>query len=127
MHTSINHFMLTFLVACTRVYKPLCWSVCRLVGPSVGRLVCWSVGRSVAECLEHATYGDRPCSYFYSRARNSISRFVGRSVSLLVRRLVRRCTRSTQLMAIGLVLSAEQSSYIYIFQHALNLMHYKHN
>ena len=38
-----------FLVACTRLYKPLC------------RLVGWSVGRSVAEGSEHATYGDWPC------------------------------------------------------------------
>ena len=42
------------LVACTRLYKPLC----RSVGRSVGRSVC----RSDAECSEHATYGDRPCS-----------------------------------------------------------------
>ena len=35
----------SFLVACTRLYKPLCRSV----------------GRSVAECSEHATYGDWPC------------------------------------------------------------------
>ena len=36
------------------------------VRPSVGRSVCLSVGLSVcwsvAECSEHATYGDRPCS-----------------------------------------------------------------
>ena len=38
-----------FLVACTRLYKPLCWSF----GPSVGPLV--------ADCSERATYGDRPC------------------------------------------------------------------
>ena len=37
-----------FLVACTRHYKPLCWSVGR------------SVGLLETDCLEHATYGDRP-------------------------------------------------------------------
>ena len=37
-----------FLVACTRLYKPLCQSLCL----------------SVAEGLEHATYGDRP--YFFA-------------------------------------------------------------
>ena len=37
----------SFLVACTRLYKPLCWSVGRLVGLSVG----WSVGRSVGNWL----------------------------------------------------------------------------
>ena len=45
-----------FLVACTRLYKPLC--------PSVGLSVGLSVGRSVAVGLEHATYGDRPCLLF---------------------------------------------------------------
>ena len=39
----------SFLVACTRLYKPLCWPVGL------------SVGRSVAEGSEHATYGDWPC------------------------------------------------------------------
>ena len=41
------------LVACTRLYKPLCWSV-RVS-------VCLSVCPSVAEGSEQATYGDRPC------------------------------------------------------------------
>ena len=41
-----------FLVACTRLYKPL----------SVGR----SVGLSETDYSEHATYGDRPCSLFPS-------------------------------------------------------------
>ena len=44
-------FFLSFLVACTRLYKSLCrsvgWSVCRLVGLSVGR----SVGLSVPLCF----------------------------------------------------------------------------
>ena len=31
---------------------------------SVGRSVCQLVCRSVAECSEHATYGDRPCFHF---------------------------------------------------------------
>ena len=39
----------SFLVACTRLYNPLC--------PSVG----WSICLSVAEDSEHATYGDWPC------------------------------------------------------------------
>jgi len=30
-------FFQCFLVACTQLYKPLCWSVGLLVGPSVGR------------------------------------------------------------------------------------------
>ena len=38
-----------FLVACKQLYKPLCWSVGPLVGPSV------------AGSSEHATYGDWPC------------------------------------------------------------------
>ena len=37
------HYYLTFLVACTRLYTPLCRSVCRSVG--------WSVGRSVGHIL----------------------------------------------------------------------------
>ena len=41
--------------------------------------------------------------FFQSRARDSISHFVGPSVRWSVRRSVRRCSRSTQLMAIGLV------------------------
>ena len=45
----------SFLVACTQLYKPLCWSVCRSV--------CRLVGRSVAEDSEHATYGNRPCCF----------------------------------------------------------------
>ena len=43
-----------FLVACTRLYKPLCRSVDRSVGPSVGP--------SETDRSEHATSGDRPCS-----------------------------------------------------------------
>ena len=46
-------FSLCFLVACTRLYK----SLCRSVGPLVGR----SVGWSVAVCEVLTTYGDRPC------------------------------------------------------------------
>ena len=41
----------SFLVACTRLYKPLCRSVRWSVG--------WSVGRSLF--TKHATYGDWPC------------------------------------------------------------------
>ena len=37
----------TFLVACTRLHKSPCRSVCRSVGPSV----CRSVGRSVPLCF----------------------------------------------------------------------------
>ena len=47
----------TLLVVCTRLYKPLCWSI--------SRSVCWSVGPSVCPSVavssEHATYGDQPC------------------------------------------------------------------
>ena len=43
--------MTMFLVACTLLYKPLC--------QSVG----WSVGPSVAVSSQHATYGNRPCSF----------------------------------------------------------------
>ena len=46
-----------FLVACTPLYKPLCRSVRRLVG--------LSFGLSVADCSEHATYGDWPCFLSY--------------------------------------------------------------
>ena len=45
----------TFLVACTRLYKPLCRSVRRSVRRSVGP----SVRRSLF--MTHATYGDWPC------------------------------------------------------------------
>ena len=38
-----------FLVTCTRLYKPLCWSFGPLVGPLV------------ADCSKRATDGDRPC------------------------------------------------------------------
>ena len=41
-------FRWPFLVARTQLYKPLCWSVCQLVGPSV------------AASSEHTTYGNRP-------------------------------------------------------------------
>ena len=37
----------SFLVACMRLYKPLCWSV----------------RPSVADSSEHATYGDQPCFF----------------------------------------------------------------
>ena len=43
---------LFFLVACTQLYKPLCRLVHQSVGPSVHRKL---------DCLEHATYGGRPC------------------------------------------------------------------
>ena len=51
----------TFSVACTQLYKLLCWSIGVLVSWSVGPLVCWFVSPSVADCLEHATYGNGPC------------------------------------------------------------------
>ena len=44
---SFSLFLSSFLVACTRLYKPLCRSVRRSVGPSVRR----SVGRSVCHTL----------------------------------------------------------------------------
>ena len=47
----LQTIILVYLVACTRLYKPLCWSVRWLVGPSV------------AVCSEYATYGDWPCFY----------------------------------------------------------------
>ena len=47
--------ILLVLVACTRLYKPLCRSVGRLVGRSVGR----SLFR------KHATYGDWPCLWAF--------------------------------------------------------------
>ena len=50
---SIYFFLpIFFLVACTQLYKPLCWSV----SPLVRRLV----GRSLF--TTHATYGDWPCA-----------------------------------------------------------------
>ena len=42
----VNRFFLFFLVACTRLYIPLCPSVCRLV--------CWSVGLSVCLSVIHS-------------------------------------------------------------------------
>ena len=58
---SWNHNLhyIIFLVACTRLFKSLCWSVG------------WSVGLSISSTL-------------LLRARNSISRYVGWSVGLLV-------------------------------------------
>ena len=53
---SIFKLCYSFLVACTRLFKPLCWSVCR----SVSR----SVGRSTAICKAHTTYGNWP--FFFS-------------------------------------------------------------
>ena len=46
---SVQRAITLFLVACMRLYKPLCWSVCLLVNPSV------------AVSSEHATYGHWPC------------------------------------------------------------------
>ena len=62
-------FLQTFLVACTRLYEPLC----RSVGPSVRRSVGPSVRRSIADCSEHATYGDRPgsCNYVLKICSNA--------------------------------------------------------
>ena len=48
-----NHIPSYFLVACTRLYKPLC----RLVSWSVGRFVRWSVGPSVRRSV--AAHGTR--------------------------------------------------------------------
>ena len=62
----LNLNFLQFLVACTRLYKPLC----RSVGQSVGRSVRRSVGPSVAASSEHATYGDRPFLIFYGVCEN---------------------------------------------------------
>ena len=50
-----------FLVACMRLYKLLCWSVCLFV--------CLSV----AEGSEHATYGNRPCCFVKQRMVESVS------------------------------------------------------
>ena len=40
-----------FLVACTQLYKPLCWSIGPLVRWSVGLLVSWSIGLLVRQSV----------------------------------------------------------------------------
>ena len=47
-----------FLVKCMHIYKPLCW----LVGWLISWSVSWLVGLLVADCLDHATNGNWPCS-----------------------------------------------------------------
>ena len=53
IHTELERqtTKVSFLVACTRLYKSLCRSVGWSVGRSVGRLVGWLVGRSVPLCF----------------------------------------------------------------------------
>ena len=64
-----------FLVACTRLYTPLCRSVGRSVGQSVGRLVGRSVGRSLTRSALPSTLLPLPnpntlcirtCFYFFA-------------------------------------------------------------
>ena len=47
--------LILFLDACTRLYKPLCWSVRRLVRRSVG----WSVGPSIPYCKNEPNWRDK--------------------------------------------------------------------
>ena len=68
-----------FLVASKRLYKPRC----RSVGRSSVRL---SVHRSVADCSEHATYGDRPYHFTRPVTLQAISR------SNLQNQAQKRCT-----------------------------------
>ena len=54
IHTELERqtTKVSFLVACTRLYKSLCRSVGWSVGRSVGRSVGWSVGRSFLGYLQ---------------------------------------------------------------------------
>ena len=58
-HLDWRDWTMTFLVACTQLYKPLIWSIHQLVS--------WSIGPSVGRiCEEHATFGDWPCFFLIS-------------------------------------------------------------
>ena len=87
----------SFLVACTRFYKPLC----RLVRPSVRPLVRPSVGRSVAVSSKSATYGLVCFLVACTRLYKTLCRSVGRSVRLSVCPSVRLSVGPLHLLSIA--------------------------
>ena len=76
---------------CTQLYKPLCWLVYLFVCPLVHRLV--------ADCLEHATYGD--WSSFHSSGPISLSGWHVTHLSPygtpLVAQINSTCTQDSQI------------------------------